>query len=78
MKNITKKVALERAEEFWDNYVNDNYEGLCYEDDGFSWQIYFDDEDETFVISVEGYSEEYSEWETAKDIADIIYKFFNR
>lgn len=77
-KIISKKDALERAKEFWDNYVNGNYEGLCYEDDGLSWQIYFDDEDETFVICVEGYSEKHSDWHTAKDIAEIIYEFLNR
>lgn len=76
-KIITKKVALERAEEFWNNYMNDNYEALCFNDNGLSWQIYLVD-DETFAISVEGYSEEYSDWHTAKDIANIIYEFVNR
>ncbi len=78
-KNITKKVALERAKEFWYNYVNGNYEALCFNDNGLSWQIRLDDdEDETFIISVEGYSEKHSDWHTAKDVADIIYEFLNR
>lgn len=75
---ITKKVAKERAREVWDYFMNDNYEALCYEDDGLSWQIRLDEDDETFIISVEGYSEEHSDWVCRDDVVDIIYEFLNR
>ena len=76
-KIISKKDALSRAKEFWGYFWKDNYEALCFNDNGLSWQIYMVN-DETFAISVEGYSEEFSDWHTAKDIAGIIYEFLNR
>lgn len=78
-KNITKKVAKERASEFWDYFMAGNDEALCFEDDGLSWQIRLDeDDDETFIISVEGYSEEHSDWVCRDDVVEIIYEFLNR
>lgn len=80
-KIITKKVATERAKEFWDHFMNNNYEALCFDDNGLSWQIRLDEDDddmETFIISVEGYSEEHSDWVCRDDVADIIYEFVNR
>lgn len=76
-KIITKKEAKERAGQLVKRHLLHKDEPMCYEDNGLSWQIYFVD-DETFAISVEGYSEEYSDWDTAKDIANIIYEFVNR
>lgn len=80
-KIITKKEARERAREFWDYFMNNNYEALCFENDGVHWQIYLDEDDddmETLIISVEGYSEEHCDWECRDDVAEIIYGFLNR
>lgn len=78
-KIITKKDALARANEFWRKFMASDTEALCFNDNGVSWQIRLDDEDDYFfIISVEGYSEEHDDWETLNDVADIIYEFLNR
>lgn len=78
-KIIAKKDALSRAKEFWGYFWKDNYEALCFNDNGLSWQIRLDEDDDNyFIISVEGYSEKHSDWHTVKDVADIIYEFLNR
>lgn len=81
MEKISKEYAKKRAREFWDYLMNNNYEKLCFEIDGLHWQIYLDEDDEdmeTLIISVEGYSEEHCDWVCRGDVAEIIYEFLNR
>lgn len=81
MNKISKEYAKERAREIWDHFMNNNYEPLCFEIDGLHWQIRLDEDDddmETFIISVEGYSEEHCDWVCRDDVAEIIYEFLNR
>ena len=73
---MTRETAKARVKEFWGYYMADNYEALCFEDNGVQWQIYLVD-DETFTICVEGYSEDHNEWNCLNDVADIIYEFNN-